>query len=91
MMRLKIMRIKDEYSFGEGYCYGKFLSRKNVKKFGKKGLKMNDAIAVRSLRYALDDSLKVTKKGRVLNSDSRDFYYGMVYGIHSNPDSDKNK
>ena len=81
------MKITDEYKYGEGYCYGKSISRKNIKQYGlKKGIDVNDKIFCRSYTYAFDDRIKRTKKGRALTAENRNFYYGVAMGILGNPD-----
>lgn len=75
------MKYFDGFSFGEGYSFGKYLAKKNKKKYGKKSKKMNDAISSNCLRYALNTNLERTKKGRYLNTSARNFYNGMYYGL----------
>lgn len=87
------MKITDEFEYGEGYCFGKFISRKNIKKYGLvKGRAVNDKVFLNSYTYAMDDRLTKTKKGKSLTAEKRNFYYGVAIGVNSIPDMwDKNK
>ena len=68
-------------SYSSGYSVGRKNFCKAVRQDGEIGIAKCDKAANTCLRYANDNKLTVTKKGKPLTPELRSFYKGMADGF----------